>query len=102
MTLTHFDAEGRAHMVDVSDKPVTDRIAVAEAVVRMTAETLALVTGGRAKKGDVMGVARLAGIMAAKRRGVSPQSANGCPEGSRTSRSSPAYRERTTIIFPAI
>ena len=67
MTLTHFDAEGRAHMVDVTDKPVTDRIAVAEAVVRMTAETLALVTGGRAKKGDVLGVARLAGIMAAKR-----------------------------------
>ncbi|WP_374644247.1 cyclic pyranopterin monophosphate synthase MoaC [Tabrizicola sp.] len=67
MTLTHFDAEGRAHMVDVSDKPVTDRIAVAEAVVRMTAETLALVTEGRAKKGDVLGVARLAGIMAAKR-----------------------------------
>ena len=67
MTLTHFDAEGRAHMVDVTDKPVTDRLAVAEAVVRMTAETLALVTGGRAKKGDVLGVARLAGIMAAKR-----------------------------------
>lgn len=67
MTLTHFDFEGRAHMVDVSDKPVTDRIAVAEATVTMRAETLALVTEGRARKGDVLGVARLAGIMAAKR-----------------------------------
>ena len=67
MTLTHFDAEGRAHMVDVSGKPVTDRIAVAEATVTMQPETLALVTEGRARKGDVLGVARLAGIMAAKR-----------------------------------
>jgi len=67
MTLTHFDAEGRAHMVDVSDKPVTDRIAIAEAGIHMTAATLAHVTEGRAKKGDVLGVARLAGIMAAKR-----------------------------------
>ena len=67
MSLTHFDAEGRAHMVDVSGKPVTDRIAIAEATVRMSAETLAHVTEGRAKKGDVLGVARLAGIMAAKR-----------------------------------
>lgn len=67
MPLTHFDERGRAQMVDVSDKAVTDRTAVAEARVRMTAETLALVTGGRAKKGDVLGVARLAGIMAAKR-----------------------------------
>lgn len=67
MTLTHFDAEGRAHMVDVSDKPATDRIAVAEATVTMRPETLALVTEGRARKGDVLGVARLAGIMAAKR-----------------------------------
>ncbi|MBC7478483.1 MAG: cyclic pyranopterin monophosphate synthase MoaC [Pseudorhodobacter sp.] len=67
MTLTHFDAQGHAHMVDVSAKPVTDRKAVAEGVVRMSAETLALITEGRAKKGDVLGVARLAGIMAAKR-----------------------------------
>lgn len=67
MTLTHFDAEGRAHMVDVSGKRVTDRIAVAEALVRMRAETLAFVTEGRARKGDVLGVARLAGIMGAKR-----------------------------------
>ena len=67
MPLTHFDGEGHAHMVDVSDKAVTDRVAVAEAHVRMTAETLALVTEGRARKGDVLGVARLAGIMAAKR-----------------------------------
>ena len=67
MTLTHFDAEGRAHMVDVSDKPATDRIAVAEATVTMQSETLALVTEGRARKGDVLGVARLAGIMGAKK-----------------------------------
>ena len=66
MTLTHFDAEGHAHMVDVGKKPVTDRIAVAEGRVRMTPETLAYITEGRAKKGDVLGVARLAGIMAAK------------------------------------
>ncbi len=67
MALTHFDKDGHAHMVDVSDKAVTDRIAMAEARVVMRAETLALVTEGRAKKGDVLGVARLAGIMAAKR-----------------------------------
>ena len=65
--LTHFDDKGRAQMVDVSDKPVTDRIAVAEGAVRMTAETLAMITEGRAKKGDVLAVARLAGIMAAKK-----------------------------------
>ncbi|MDZ4136717.1 MAG: cyclic pyranopterin monophosphate synthase MoaC, partial [Paracoccaceae bacterium] len=63
--LSHFDAQGHAHMVDVSDKPVTDRMAVARGVVRMSAQTLALITEGRAKKGDVLGVARLAGIMAA-------------------------------------
>ena len=65
--LTHFDDQGQAHMVDVSMKPVTDRTAVAEGCVVMTAETLALITEGRAKKGDVLGVARLAGIMAAKK-----------------------------------
>ena len=67
MALTHFDTEGHAHMVDVSDKAVTDRIAVAEARVEMTSATLSLVTDGTAKKGDVLGVARLAGIMAAKK-----------------------------------
>ncbi|MDN5788357.1 cyclic pyranopterin monophosphate synthase MoaC [Pseudorhodobacter sp.] len=65
--LSHFDAAGHAHMVDVSEKPVTARIAVARAVVQMAAETLALITEGRAAKGDVLGVARLAGIMAAKK-----------------------------------
>lgn len=65
--LTHFDDQGRAHMVDVSDKPVTARIAVARGAVKMSAETLALIAEGRAKKGDVLGVARLAGIMAAKK-----------------------------------
>lgn len=67
MSLTHFDDQGRAHMVDVSDKPVTSRIAVARGSVKMSTETLALITEGRAKKGDVLGVARLAGIMAAKK-----------------------------------
>lgn len=65
--LTHFDGEGRAHMVDVSGKAVTDRVAVAEAHIKMLPETLDLVEQGTAKKGDVLGVARLAGIMGAKR-----------------------------------
>lgn len=65
--LTHFDASGQAHMVDVSAKAVTDRIAVAEAHITMTAATLALITEGRAKKGDVLGIARIAGIMGAKK-----------------------------------
>ncbi|PHP27307.1 cyclic pyranopterin monophosphate synthase MoaC [Limimaricola cinnabarinus] len=67
MPLTHFDEGGRAHMVDVTDKQVTDRRAVAQGVVRMQAETLALVREGRAGKGDVLGTARLAGIMASKK-----------------------------------
>ncbi|NBB98667.1 MAG: cyclic pyranopterin monophosphate synthase MoaC [Alphaproteobacteria bacterium] len=65
--LTHFDAEGHAHMVDVSDKATTARVAVATSAVQMLPDTLALVTEQRAKKGDVLGVARLAGIMGAKR-----------------------------------
>jgi cyclic pyranopterin phosphate synthase len=65
--LTHFDTEGRAHMVDVGAKAVTARAAVACGHVAMKAETLAHVTEGTAKKGDVLGVARLAGIMAAKK-----------------------------------
>jgi len=65
--LSHFDAAGHAHMVDVSDKPVTNRLAVARGVVRMTLATAALIAAGRAEKGDVLGVARLAGIMAAKK-----------------------------------
>ena len=65
--LTHFDDDGHAHMVDVSGKEITARIAVAEAAIKMTADTLALVTDGTAKKGDVLGVARLAGIMGAKK-----------------------------------
>lgn len=67
MTLTHFDAEGRAHMVDVSAKPETDRAATARVTVHMQPETRAMVEAGTAKKGDVLGVARLAGIMGAKR-----------------------------------
>jgi len=65
--LTHIDASGEAHMVDVSDKAETVRIATAEGHVKMAAETLALIREGNAKKGDVIGTARVAGIMAAKR-----------------------------------
>jgi cyclic pyranopterin monophosphate synthase len=65
--LTHFDAEGAAAMVDVSAKPATSRTATAAARVVMRAETLAMIASGTAEKGDVFGVARLAGIMAAKR-----------------------------------
>ncbi|SDC12043.1 cyclic pyranopterin monophosphate synthase MoaC [Ruegeria marina] len=67
MALTHFDAKGDAHMVDVSDKAVTDRVAVARGHVEMATETFTLISEGRAKKGDVLGVARLAGIMGAKK-----------------------------------
>ncbi|MDB5618013.1 cyclic pyranopterin monophosphate synthase MoaC [Tardiphaga sp.] len=65
--LTHIDAAGEAHMVDVSRKPSTERIAVAEGVVIMSKATLELIVSGNAKKGDVLGTARIAGIMAAKR-----------------------------------
>ena len=65
--LTHFDAAGQAHMVDVSEKVETSRMAIAKGFVKMSAETLALVSEGRAGKGDVLGIARLAGIMAAKK-----------------------------------
>jgi cyclic pyranopterin phosphate synthase len=65
--LTHLSSRGEARMVDVSEKPPTERIAVAEGFVRMKPATLALVRKGNAKKGDVLGAARLAGIMAAKR-----------------------------------
>ena len=65
--LTHLDSAGNARMVDVGDKPATERRAVARAVVRVTPETAALVQAGDAPKGDVLGVARIAGIQAAKR-----------------------------------
>jgi cyclic pyranopterin phosphate synthase len=65
--LTHFDDKGAAHMVDVSDKPVTNRVAVARGRVVVAPETLAMIDQGRAKKGDVLAVARLAGIMGAKK-----------------------------------
>jgi cyclic pyranopterin phosphate synthase len=64
---THFDAEGKAVMVDVGDKAETERSATAKATVLMAADTLAKIESGSHKKGDVLGVARLAGIMAAKR-----------------------------------
>jgi cyclic pyranopterin phosphate synthase len=65
--LTHIDAKGEARMVDVSAKPATERVAVAEGRVVMTRKTLALIVKGDAAKGDVLGTARVAGIMAAKR-----------------------------------
>lgn len=65
--LTHIDGKGEAHMVDVSAKATTERVAVAEGVVVMSKATLDLIVKGNAKKGDVIGTARIAGIMAAKR-----------------------------------
>ena len=65
--LTHFDAAGQAHMVDVGAKCDTHRIAVAAGTIRMKPETLTLITSGSAKKGDVLGIARIAAIMGAKR-----------------------------------
>jgi len=65
--LTHFDAQGQAHMVDVSAKAVTHRVARATGRIRMLPATLALIQGGHAKKGDVLGVARIAAIQGAKR-----------------------------------
>jgi cyclic pyranopterin phosphate synthase len=66
-SLTHIDARGEARMVDVSAKPATERTAVAEGRVVMSKATLALIVSGNTKKGDVLGTARVAGIMAAKR-----------------------------------
>jgi len=65
--LTHFDAQGQAHMVDVAAKAATHRIAVAHGRIAMKPATLALIVSGSAKKGDVLGIARIAGIMAAKK-----------------------------------
>ncbi|MCW5654961.1 cyclic pyranopterin monophosphate synthase MoaC [Hydrogenophaga sp.] len=65
--LTHFDAQGQAHMVDVAAKASTHRVAVAEGRITMLAATLVLIQGGTAKKGDVLGIARIAGIQAAKK-----------------------------------
>jgi cyclic pyranopterin phosphate synthase len=65
--LTHFDAQGQAHMVDVSAKAETHRVARATGTIRMLPATLALIASGSAKKGDVIGVARIAAIQAAKR-----------------------------------
>lgn len=65
--LTHIDASGEARMVDVGGKPVSERVGVAEGIVLIETATLDLIIGGNAKKGDVLGTARIAGIMAAKR-----------------------------------
>lgn len=65
--LTHFDAAGQAHMVDIADKQTTHRIAVATGSIRMLPKTLALIAQGTSKKGDVLGIARIAAIMGAKR-----------------------------------
>ena len=67
MTLTHFDAQGQAHMVDVAAKVATHRIAVATGRIEMMPDTLRLIESGTAKKGDVLGIARIAGIQAAKK-----------------------------------
>jgi len=66
-TLTHFDEQGQAHMVDVAAKTATHRVAIAGGRIEMQAGTLALIEAGTAKKGDVLGIARVAGIMAAKK-----------------------------------
>jgi cyclic pyranopterin phosphate synthase len=66
-SLTHFDAQGQAHMVDVGGKAATRRVALASGRIRMQAATLALIESGTARKGDVLGVARIAGIQAAKK-----------------------------------
>ena len=65
--LTHFNQAGEAHMVDIGDKPTSHRVAVAEGRIHMHPETLALIIDGGHKKGDVLGIARVAGIMAAKK-----------------------------------
>ncbi len=65
--LTHFDSQGQAHMVDVAAKPATHRVAVAQGRIVMNAATLAVILEGTAKKGDVLGIARIAGIMASKK-----------------------------------
>jgi cyclic pyranopterin phosphate synthase len=65
--LTHFDAQGQAHMVDVGGKAITRRVAVATGRIEMLPATLALITSGTAKKGDVLGIARIAGIQGAKK-----------------------------------
>ena len=65
--LSHFDSDGNAHMVDVSDKAITDRIATAEGWIKMAQATYDIIAEGKAKKGDVIGIARLAGIMGAKK-----------------------------------
>lgn len=66
-TLTHFDSQGQAHMVDVGNKSDTNRVAIAQGNIRMLPETLALIMQGDAKKGDVLGIARIAAIQASKR-----------------------------------
>ena len=65
--LTHFDQSGRAHMVDVSEKSVTSRVAIAVGNIKMSTEAFEIISEGRAKKGDVLSIARLAGIMGAKK-----------------------------------
>lgn len=65
--LTHFDAQGQAHMVDIAAKPATHRVAVAQGRIQLHSATLAMVEAGNAKKGDVLGIARIAAIQAAKK-----------------------------------
>jgi len=65
--LTHFNQQGEAHMVNVGEKPISHRIAIADGRIRMQTETLTLIQSGGHKKGDVLGIARIAGIMGAKK-----------------------------------
>ena len=65
--LTHFDSQGQAHMVDVGEKSITHRSATAQGVIRMQPETFQVIASGSAKKGDVIGIARIAAIMASKK-----------------------------------
>lgn len=76
--LTHFDSQGQAHMVDVGEKSITHRSATAQGVIRMQPETFQVIASGSAKKGDVIGIARIAAIMASKKPPNSFRSATRC------------------------
>ena len=100
--LTHFDRQGNATMVDVTDKAVTDRSATARGRVVMRPETLALIRRGESKKGDVLGVARLAGIMAAKRTAELIPLCHSLPLSSVTVELEPAANEAAVEIAATV
>lgn len=96
MALTHFDAAGQAHMADVGQQAETHRMARASGVIRMQATTLALIDQGRADKGDVVGIARIAAIQAAKRKAdLIPLCPPPAPD---TSRGRVPHRARHTVL----